>query len=242
MRARVDHRYVVVGLHVDQDAPRAAVVLHIAGLAAEVDRPDARPASVEDRLDAAALVGHEDLPLDRVVGEPVGVLARVRAAQHAARAGIDRQQLVVVRRRRVDPPGLRDGDHAVHARRVDRPHHPAAPGVEGEELTGVHVGDPEPAVRRVEARVVEAVARAREGDVRDRPQRQVALRGGSGRDRRGRGDEREHDHACSTNATPAPGANVHSWFVPRRRRSRSRLTSSGRCLPASGRGGSAASG
>ena len=62
-------------LHVGENLAASRVVLDVAGLAAELHRRDPMARRVEHRLDAAALVGDEHVPLDRVVGESVRVAA-----------------------------------------------------------------------------------------------------------------------------------------------------------------------
>ena len=60
----------------------------------------------------------------------------------------------------------RHRDHPVHARYGDRLQHLPLTKIEDEQLTGVHVRDVEPPGRRIDARVVESIARPRERDPR----------------------------------------------------------------------------
>ena len=79
LRERVDHRDLVARLDVREDVLRDRVVLHVAGLSAEVDRADPVSGRGEHDLRAARLVGDEDAPVVGVVGDAVGVLAGRRA-------------------------------------------------------------------------------------------------------------------------------------------------------------------
>ena len=144
VRARVDHRDLVAGLHVDEDATGAGVVLDVARLAAELDGRDPLAAGIDDGLDTTALVGDEHVPLDRVVGETVRIAARRGAREHLAGAGVDRTGLVVVGGRGEDATELRHRDHAMDAGGGEPADHAPALQVEDEQLVRVHVRDVEP--------------------------------------------------------------------------------------------------
>ena len=79
-----------------------------------------RPRGVDHGLDAAGLVGDEDVALDRVVGEPVGIVAGRRAGDHRSGLRVDREGLVRVGRRGEDATERGHRDHAVDAGGGDR--------------------------------------------------------------------------------------------------------------------------
>ena len=178
VRSWVDDGDVAAGLDIDEDASRAGVVLHVAGLSTERDGRDPMSAGVDHGLDSARLVGDEDVTLDGIDGEPVGIGACGSAGQDSPRAGIDGHDLARVGCRREDPPERGYRDDAVDTGGRDRLDDRARADVEGEQLARIHVRDPELVRARIETRVVESDTRTRKRDARDRPKRKRMVGGG----------------------------------------------------------------
>src|SRR5439155_19265903 len=89
------------------DPARPAVVLRVAGVAAQLYVRDAAVGGrVDDGHRAAALVRNEHLPVVGVVGEAVRVVAGRHPGHDRAARAVDHGQLVGAGRGRVDAPGL----------------------------------------------------------------------------------------------------------------------------------------
>jgi hypothetical protein len=126
------------------------------------------------------------------VGQTVWVRDRAHFREGLERLDIDDGHLVIARDRREDAPYLRHCPDSVNAgEAVQVGHDLSRPGVEDDELVGVHVGDVEPAACRIEALIVEANSLARHRDVGDEAQRRrPRVRGGG--DAVGQ-DQQRHD-------------------------------------------------
>ena len=169
VRPRVDHSHLVLRLHVGEDpaAPRVELGRCLPRRRAERARSGDRPRRRRPDLPLSSETKTRRCP-GRRPGHP-GTRPRARAGATrpvrlsiATAGGVGRGG---VRRGGVEEPRSRRG------RPAPRSSQTGVWGVEHEQLPRVHVRDVEPVRRRVEARVVEAVARSRQGHVRDQLER-----------------------------------------------------------------------
>src|SRR6266568_4564701 len=166
-RPWVDDCNHVSRLNVNENVTRAGVVPDVSCVATQVDPADAAPVHVEDEFRASGLVGNEDPLLNGVVCKPVRVLAGLRVAKDPLLPRVDRDHLLHVRERGVDATQLRHRDHAVHAWRVEGLDDLSAAYVEDEQSVPVHVGDVQTTCCRIDALVVESIARPWKSYVRN---------------------------------------------------------------------------
>ena len=143
----IDDRELVLILDRDQNAPRAGVIVRIAGLAADVDgRHHLIGRGVDDELTAAGFIGDEDLLDGGDVVEPVGEVNLPGVCDDPQALGIDDCNVMTPGSGHKEAIQFRHGQHA--GRRldaIDGPHHLLGGGVEHHDLIGAHVGEVEPA-------------------------------------------------------------------------------------------------